>query len=162
MTTFFGCLATVRSAHTSSFCWKHPIFWYRSHCDGSGATVSTHRLAFYHTIASESWLVRLLFCVHACVYVCVQQKRAANCTHDFTFSKSYYQTMKVMHEQLDSIMLVTCKHLMLFYFEITTNSSILVGTELHSHIGSMTTWSSANSLLPWHGSFSPTATHTLW
>lgn len=75
MTPFFGCLVTVRSAHTSSFCWKHPIFWYRSHCDGSGATVSTHRLAFYHTIASESWLVRLLFCVHACVYVCVCNKR---------------------------------------------------------------------------------------
>lgn len=94
-TTFFGCLVTVRSAHTSSFCWKHPIFWYRSHCDGSGATVSAHRLAFYHTIASESWLVRLLFCVRACVCVCVCATKKGS-THDFTFSKSYYQTVKVM------------------------------------------------------------------
>ena len=113
MTPFFGCLVTVRSAHTSSFCWKHPIFWYRSHWQWSNCIYSQIGFLSHYSfwvLASSTTLLRSCMCVCMCV-----------CNKKGQYSWLHFQQIILpdseSHEKLDSIMLVTCKHLMLFSWD---------------------------------------------
>ena len=82
-------------------------------------------MAFYRTLASESWLVLLLSCI--CVYVQIKEvNKLKSCRRKLLFSKSSYQIMKGYIRCLLPAN-IEC------FSEITITSSDFAGAELHSH-----------------------------